>query len=468
MTAGASLAIIGGGLAGLAAAAALAGRGLRVELFEARKKLGGRAGSFRDPATGEAVDHCQHVSMGCCTNLADFCRRTGIDDLFQRHDKLHFFGPDGSRYDFASSAWLPAPLHLGPALMGLGYLTRGERLSIGRAMLRLARLPDRDTAADPTIGQWLVEQGQSARACRDFWGVVLVSALGETLERASLRYARQVFVDGFMSHRDGWKIEVPTAPLGVVYGARLEQWLASQDVKLHVGRGVEELQGSAGGIREVRLADGEKLAFDAVILAVPWRRVRHVLSPPLLAALPELAHAEQIEAAPITGVHMWFDRPMTDLPHAVLVGKLSQWMFNRGDKDDTAGHYYQVVVSASRDLAGQNRESIVAQVHDDLASLWPAVRQARLLQSRVVTEQQAVFSVRPGMDAWRPRQQSSIANLFLAGDWTNTGWPATMEGAVRSGYLAAEALLAARQTPQPIVVPSLPRGRLARLLLGAT
>ncbi len=133
------IAIVGGGLAGLAAAAALVGRGFAITLYETRRQLGGRATSFRDSVSGELVDHCQHVSMGCCTNLADFCRRTALADQFRRDRQLHFFGPDGRRYDFAATRWLPAPLHLGPAFLRLGYLSLGERLGVARAMLRLAR-----------------------------------------------------------------------------------------------------------------------------------------------------------------------------------------------------------------------------------------------------------------------------------------------------------------------------------------
>ena len=217
------MAVVGGGLAGLAAAAALAERGVRVELFEARRQLAGRAGSFRDPATGELVDHCQHVSMGCCTNLADFCRRTGIADCFRRDSRLHFFAPDGRRYDLAANRWLPAPLHLAPSFLRLGYLTLGERLAIARALWKLARMPrcittHTMTAADQlsaskgewsmpatepftTAGEWLRRNGQSEQSIKLFWEPVLISALGESLERAGPAYARKVFVDGFMVSR---------------------------------------------------------------------------------------------------------------------------------------------------------------------------------------------------------------------------------------------------------------------------
>ena len=470
------IAIVGGGLAGLAAAAALCGRGFEIELFEARRQLGGRASSFRDPASGQLVDHCQHVSMGCCTNLTDFCRRTGIADAFRRDRQLHFFGPDGRQYAFAATRWLPAPLHLGPAFLRLGYLSLGERIGVARALVKLARAKLDDDVRQPTIGQWLREQGQSPAAIERFWAVVLVSALGEEIDRASLAAARKVFVDGFMSSREAYEVEAPQIALGELYGRRLETWLDERGVKLWLGAPVERV------LVERTLADGEQLRagglvlaggvdrpFDAVIAAVPWRRVREIFDDPALAALPELAGVGEIESAPITGVHLWFDRPITPLPHAVLVGKLSQWVFNRGERrgenGSPAGHYYQVVISASRELAGRDRDETIGQIVGELGAIWPAARSAKLLQSRMVTEQTAVFSVRPGIERLRPPQRTSIAALTLAGDWTRTGWPATMEGAVRSGYLAAEAILQSFGQPERLLVADLPRGRLARLIL---
>jgi uncharacterized protein with NAD-binding domain and iron-sulfur cluster len=178
--------------------------------------------------------------------------------------------------------------------------------------------------------------------------------------------------------------------------------------------------------------------------------------------LPDI---EQVDASPITGVHLWFDRPIMPYEHAVLVGRLSQWVFHRGGDADGSGHYYQVVVSASRNLAGRDRSEIVDEVCRELASIWPEAAAARRLHARVVTEQSAVFSVQPGLEKIRPAQEITVPGLLVAGDWTSTGWPATMEGAVRSGYVAAETILQSLGRPQRILVPDLPRGMLARLLI---
>jgi squalene-associated FAD-dependent desaturase len=466
------VAIVGGGLAGLAAAVALAEHGridgrLSVELYEARRQLAGRAGSFLDPASGGWIDHCQHVSMGCCTNLADFCRRTGIASQFRRDRVLHFFSPDGRRYDLAASP-LPAPLHLAAGFLRLGYLRFGERLSIARALWRLARL-DPQSAAGQTIGAWLAQQGQSPAAIERFWAPVLVSALGECLDRSSLALARKVFVDGFMTSRSAYEIEVPRVPLAQLYGQPMEAWLADHGVRLHLSTPVKRLEGTAERATQLVLAAGEQVAVDAAVVAVPWRRVGEVLDGPLRAAVTGIDQFERIEGAPITGVHLWFDRPITPLPHAVLVGTLAQWVFNRADEGGQPGeHYYQVVISASRSLAESQREATVAQITGELAAVFPVARQAKLLRWRIVTEPAAVFSASPEIERIRPPQKTAIGNLALAGDWTQTGWPATMEGAVRSGYLAAEAILAHFGRPARLLVDNLPTGWLAKLLLPAS
>ncbi len=457
--------VVGGGLAGLAAAVALTTSGCRVQLFEARSGLGGRAASFRDPATGELVDHCQHVSMGCCTNLADFCRRTGSGEFFRRDRVLHFIAPDGTHHRLQAARWLPAPLHLMPGFWRLRYLSPRDRFGIARAMWKLMRDREVDSESDLTVGAWLARQGQSRAAVEGFWRVILVSALGEELDRASLAAARKVLVDGFLSAREAYTVEVPQAPLGTLYGERLQDWFAARDVKLHLGAPVRLATHGSG--RLVVASDGEEIPSDFVVIAVPWSKIAELLPAEVVDQWPWLNEIRSLEAAPITGVHLWFDRSITDLPHAVLVDRLSQWMFNRGQRAQGAfaGHYYQVVISASRELAGRDRKQVVAEVCSELAAIWPAAAGAKLLHARVVTEHAAVFSARPGLDRLRPGQQTSIPGVLLAGDWTATLWPSTMESAVRSGYLAAEAILKSIGRPAAFLVPDLPRGLVARLLI---
>ena len=444
----ASVAVVGGGLAGLAAAVALAPRGFRVMVLESRQRLGGRAGSFTDPTTGQLIDACQHVSMGACTNFAHLCRTVGVRHLLAPQPKLYFVTPDRRTSVFKADPW-PAPFHLGRALLGAHYLTPGDKLRVAWGMLALLRTkPD----ADPPLLDWLKAHRQNDRTIERFWGVVLVSALNETVDRVGLKYARKVFVDGFIRHRDAFTVEVPTVPLGRFYGDELRGWLSTNGVTVRENSAVRLLDPAGPG---VALRSGETLSADHYVLAVPFDRVADLL-PPALAADPYFAGAKRLAPSPISSVHLWFDRPVTKLPHAVLVGCLGHWVFNRGEVSP-GEHYLQVVISAVRDLREWGNDELRRRVVEELGKLFPDVRGATLVRSKVVTEHAATFSAVPGVDQWRPVQASPVLNLAVAGDWTATGWPATMEGAVRSGYLAAEAILARAGRPERLVQPDLGR-----------
>ncbi|MGL6095072.1 MAG: hydroxysqualene dehydroxylase HpnE [Fimbriiglobus sp.] len=450
-----SVVVVGGGLAGLAAAVALAPRGFRVTVLEPRPRLGGRAGSFADPVTGQLVDACQHVTMGCCTNFSHFCATVGVGAMLAPQKSLYFMTPDRRVSRFAADPW-PAPFHLGRALASAHYLTAGEKLRVGYGLAAMLREPP---DADPPLLEWFARHRQTPRTIDRFWGVVLTSALNETAERVGLKYARKVFVDGFMSHRDGFTVHVPTVPLGRLYGAELTAWLDRHGVDVRLNTGVKAVQQSpsagAGGLSGVMLRDGSAVAADFVVLAVPFERVPDLL-PPGLAADPHFAGANRLEPSPITSVHLWLDRAVTRLPHVVLVDCVGQWLFNRGEV--TPGeHYVQVVVSAARAFRGLGRDEVTRRVTDELGRLFPAARGATVLRSKVVTEHAATFSAVPGVDRFRPTQATPVPNLVLAGDWTATGWPATMEGAVRSGYLAAEVILERSGRPERLVRPDLGR-----------
>jgi squalene-associated FAD-dependent desaturase len=458
-----SLAIVGGGLAGLAAAVAAAERGVRAEIFEQAAALGGRAGSFVDSTTGDRIDHCQHVAMGCCTGFLDFCRRAEIDDCFDRCRTLHFFSPDGARRDFTPSWLLPAPLHLLPAFARLSFLSWPERLAIVRAVARLAKSPD---DLQETITAWLRRNGQTDRTLELFWSPVLISALGETLDHAAVPFARKVFCEGFLASRTASELVLPNRPLGAVFHDRFGRWLAENGVAVHLAAPVRRVEGDQFRAQAVVLADGTRRRFDRVIVAVPWRGIRSLLDKNLSAAIPSLPAVERIESAAITAVHLWFDRAVMPLRHAVLLGRLSQWAFAKGN-------YVQVVISASHRLPERSHEDLVNEVLADLQSIWGATGSAsaglnrgqgaassantstvaalaepvapdtwdvHLVHSRVVTQPAALFSAVPGVDDFRPPQRTPVENLALAGDWTSTGWPATMESAVRSGFAAVDAV----------------------------
>lgn len=458
-----SVTIIGGGLAGLAAAVALIKNDIPCRVLESRPRLGGRASSFPDSHSEQWVDNCQHVAMGCCTNFHKFCQITGIDSAFERQRELYFINPDNARVHRFHANGFPAPLHLAGSFAGLSYLTFGDKLALARGLKSLAANASID---DPRpFSEWLREHRQPPRAIERFWHVVLVSALSESLDRISISAARKVFVDGFLRHRDGWAVDIPTEPLDELFGRRVPEWIEAHGGEVRRQASVEQIEITKHATG-VRLKSRERVRGSHFILAVPWYRVASLLPEPW-AACETVARLSQLEAAPISSVHFWFDRPLMTLPHAVFVSGLVQWVFNRSATPSQEGtYYYQVVISASRNVLEQPSEAIRDQVLAELARVWPVTREAQLRHWRLVTEHRAVFSVTPGSDALRPPQQSPIANLQFAGDWTQTGWPATMEGAVRSGFLAAENVLAEMGRPTRILAPDLPTARLSWWLFG--
>jgi len=459
--------IVGGGLAGLACAVALAEQGVLATVLESRPRLGGRASSFHDSTTAQWVDNCQHVAMGCCTNFRHFCQITGIDSQFQTAEQLNFVGDRGQIHPFAAN-FGPAPLHLVRAFARLGYLTWSDKWALARGLSALAR--QRSFDEQQSMADWLQRQRQPVRTIERFWHVVLVSALSESLDRISVPQARKVFVDGFLRHRDAWKVMIPTTPLEELFGTEVSQWYLARGGQIRLLTAADQLRIQSEQVTGIELRDGSVITADDYVLAVPWHRVSSFIPAEWRCRSP-FSELAQIQSAPISSVHLWFDRPIMSLPHAVFTQGLVQWVFQRtaaasASAEPPQSWYYQVVISASREVVETETAFIQQRVLDELAAVWPAIREAKLLASRQVTEHRAVFSVVPGIDRLRPVQQSPWHNLQFAGDYTQTGWPATMEGAVRSGYLAAENLLRRRGQRVQLLQPDLPTSWLSKWLFG--
>jgi zeta-carotene desaturase len=427
--------IIGGGVAGIAAAVALESSGFHVTLLEARKSLGGRASSFIDPQSGEEIDNCQHVLLGCCTNLLDLYRRLGCMEKIRFEKTITFRDEKGRKHGLGATPGFPAPTHLSASFLTFGILTVKEKIACARAMLAMLRLgrKGREKLADVSFGQWLAEHQQPASLVTKMYEPVLVGALNEDCRKCSAQYAIQVFQDAMLAHASGYVVGVPTVPLSQLYGEH-----PVRDTRLGVR--VNELVFEGSRVKSIKLSDGQELTADAIILATNHHAVQKWIPPELAARDERFKFLGELQSVPILGVHMEFDRPVLTDPHAALITGPLQWLFRKDD----AGKVIAGVISASRDYVGRPKDDCLKEFEAQVRNALPEAAEAKLIRGVIVIEKRATFAPLPGVDKLRPRQappDGGIENLFLAGDYTQTGWPATMEGAARSGYLAAAAAL---------------------------
>lgn len=426
-----NVAVVGGGLAGLATALALGTADHQVTVYEARPFVGGRATSYPlntpEEKTAVTIDNCQHVLLRCCNNLIDFYRRLGVEDRIEFHRTFYWIEP-GGRVSQMKRGLLPAPLHFTESFAKLRFLSLADKMSVASGLLAVRYEYGKRTDLDRiTMLEWLREKGQSPKAIERFWNQVLVSAINEELDRMAAIHGLQVFYLGFLSKANAYEMGIPAVPLGELYSE--EAWSRFPSVKIEHRATVEHVK--IEGDRAVGMtAAGRCITADAYVLAVPFERLQTV-APGLDIDCSQFSHS------PITGIHLWFDRSITELPHATLLDRTIQWMFNK----DGRGRHIQLVVSASRRLTDMPRADVIALALKELAEFFPTAKEAKLERAHVVKEVRATFCAGTGLEEKRPRSETSIPNLFLAGDWTRSGWPATMEGAVRSGYLAAEAVL---------------------------
>jgi len=447
--------VLGAGVAGMAAAVRLAGAGVAVTLLDTRRKLGGRATSFDHPASGHTLDNCQHVLMKCCTALRSLYETLGVSEQVEWHRRLNFARPGGA-IDTLEAGAMPAPGHFGWSFLRLGFLSMRDKLGIGRAMLALVRTsPEAMVAADAmSFAQWLDRHApQTQQAMRRYWEPVVVSAVNLPCERASARYAIQVFREGFLCRRDAYEMGVSQVPLRELY-ERVGPIVEAADGEVLLGHAVESIDYDAttGRVSGVVVRHGRghlTIEADAVVSAMPADRLAKVVDGVMVDADERLRRLGEVGVMSILGVHLALacasvDEPAVDLPHAALLDSPLHWIFNEPPKADAGGRAVQWVhgvISASDELLGKTNEELVALVWGEVQRYFPATAGRELVAGVAVREVRATFAAVPGVDALRPATVGSIDNLLLAGDWVETGWPATMEGACRSGYRAAGAAL---------------------------
>ena len=456
-----TVAVIGGGLAGITAAIALAESGADVTLLEARPRLGGATCSFsRD---GLTVDTGQHVFLGCCSAYRGLLARLGMTEHATLQDRFDVTvlapGANGQpRQARLRRTALPGPLHMLPALGRYPFLSLAERASVARPALGMRFVDPADPAVDTQrFGDWLAKRGQGERTRRALWDLFSVSALNIAGDDASLALAAVVVKTGLLGKNNAADIGVPALPLGELHGDAGATLLATLGARVSLGAKVSAIEHGAiepaeGGGYRIRLADDE-LTADAVVLAVPHEKAAPLMPP---GALPDetVAAWAGLGASPIVNVHVIYDRPVMDLPFVAAIDSPVQWVFDRtaisgisASNHGRPGHQYLAIsLSAADQYADTPVAQLQAQFVPALAELFPAARDARVAEFFVTRERRATFRQAPGSGALRPKTATQRPDLVLAGAWTDTGWPDTMEGAVRSGLAAAAQLKASLST----------------------
>jgi squalene-associated FAD-dependent desaturase len=460
--------VVGAGAAGLAAAASLAGDGKRVTVLERKPYVGGRACSYEHPALGEVVD-LQHVLVGCCTNLIQLCEQAGSANKIRWYEKQTFLEPNGRSSTIETSS-LPAPFHFAPSFAGLSTLGWKDKVGLARGLMEffLGYPADDSESAE----QWLRRTRQTERSIRHFWNPILMATLNDRTAHCSTRYAGKIFHELFIKSSTGGRLGIPTVPLSEFY-ADVARLVESQGGTVRLRASVEAITQEPDGRWRVNVAD-EAYSAESIVLALPFEQTQRLLPAVRLnerfaASVSDARDQLELKMArlvhsPFTSVLLWFDREITDLDHAWLLDTTIEWFFHKSRIRGYApekGSYVELVIAGSRAQLGMTREEILSSTLRELEMFFPEVKRAKLVKSAVLKEARATFSVVPGLDQFRPEQKTEWPGFFLAGDWTATEWPSTMEGAVRSGRLAAGALVG---DPRRFMAPEIPASGLMRLL----
>ncbi|MEQ8718584.1 MAG: hydroxysqualene dehydroxylase HpnE [Acidimicrobiales bacterium] len=432
--------VVGGGLAGLAAAVDAVDGGARVTLLERRPRLGGATWSFaRD---GISYDNGQHVFMRCCHEYRSFLDRIGSGDKVFLQDALDVavVSPDGRRGSIRRDR-LPAPLHLARTLATYPFLSVSQRAAAVRAAVALSRLdPDDASLDDRSFEQWLVSKGQGAAAIAALWELIVLPTVNVRVGEASLKLAARVFVTGLLTEAGGADIGWTRVPLAELHADAASAVLSDAGATVRTGAHVQRVSAAEAGRLTVDV-DGAELTADAVVVAVPHDVVDEIVPPTTVAHQDRLV---ELGVSPIVNVHLVYDRPVTDLAFAAGLNSPAQFVFDRSEAAGVGdgAQCLAVSISGADEEIGRSPAELIATMSGAVTALFPAAGDAEVLHSMVTREVAATFRGRPGTDALRPAAETNVPGLMVAGTWTDTGWPATMESAVASGREAARHALA--------------------------
>ena len=442
---GKTVAVLGGGLAGLSAARTLLERGYHVKLIEKRPFLGGRAFSFHSSEVDTEVDNGQHVFMGCCIYYIDFLKALGAyENAFLQHSLRAEVVRGGKRGTLVSAPLL-GPLHLLPSFVRYPHMGAADKLravyGLFRAWLtnrrRHAAALDAESAID-----WLKRHHQSDRAIENFWNLIVLPTLNDDVRCVNADMVLMVVQEGFLRQPRDAAIGYARVGLSSLAGVPGMRFIEDRGGKVVLGKTVRELAIDDGGLSAVRLSDGSTLVADAYVSALPFRELLKCL-PPEQARHPFFADVAGLTSSPIVGLHMWYDRQVMEEDFIAALDSPIQWVFNRSriqGENGLHGQYVTVSLSGAWDFVDRPKDELRKLFTEEMRRLFPLARDAVVKKCLVVKQPEATFRCVPGVASHRPSETTPIPNLFLAGEWTDTGWPSTMEGAVRSGVYAAEAL----------------------------
>ena len=438
--------IIGGGFAGLAAGVDLAEQGWRVLVLEKRGFLGGRAYSFTDKTTGDSIDNGQHLFMGCYHHTLRFLEKIGsIGKLkFQLNPQVDFLLEESNGYVRHASFKcppLPAPFHLLAGLARLETIDWRERILALRVGLALRRIHSRETSlADITVRQWLNDLGQPERIQKRFWDIIALATLNESPERASADMFARVLDQAFLHARRHSQLIISQVPLSGLYTEQARNFIEARGGEVKLNSDVLNIEMDGSRVRSLTLRSGESIEVEAVISAVPYFSLRRMLTDEVVHSSDCFHSLEQFRSSPIVSINLWYSEPVTDLEFVGLLDSPIEWVFNKnaiaGDNGIKRQHL-ALVISGAHGVAMRSNNELTRMAVSVMERFFPVATRRQLLHAFVVREQDATLSHTIGTARLRPPQRTNFSNFYLAGDWTDTGLPATIEGAVWSGQECA-------------------------------
>jgi squalene-associated FAD-dependent desaturase len=436
--------IFGGGLSGLSAAVELASHDVSALVLEQRQHLGGRTYSFLDETTGDVVDNGQHLMMGCYRETRWLLKTIGADRLVTLQPNLHidFLHPHHGISSLSCPA-LPAPFHMLWGLLGLRTLSLTDRLRLLRVGVELQRNP---VKVEPkleslTVDEWLSTLGQSAENKKYLWDIIAIGSLNDDPRNVSALLFYRVLRAAFLGKRENSSMMVPRVGLSELFVEPSIRYLHSRGSEAKTSCGVEEALCEGEHVAAVRCSDGITRGAKAFICAVPHHAFGILVASSKTMSERLSDAAASFESSPIVTINLWLDRSVFEQEFVALLDSRVQWVFNRSkilNLKHNSRQYLSLVISGAAEYAEMGKEEIIRLATEDLQKVIPQAREARVMHSLVIKEKRATFSPKPGLEALRPTTKTQFENFFLAGDWTNTGYPATIEGAVMSGRAAAE------------------------------